>query len=62
MVHIGEERYQDIVDYTAEGDTGKSGYWSARIVEVKTIPAMNGELVLEVIMIKWVRVRRTREK
>ena len=48
MVHIGEERCWDIVDYTAEGGTGKSGYWSARIVDVKTISAMNGELVLKV--------------
>jgi hypothetical protein len=48
MVHIGEERYRDIVDYTPEGGTGKSGYWSACIVEVKTISAVNSELVLEV--------------
>ena len=48
MVYIGEERCRDIVDYTPEGRTGKSGYWSACIVEVKTISTMNGELVLKV--------------
>ena len=48
MVHMGEERCWDIINYTVEGGTGKLGYWSARIVEVKTISAMNGEPVLEV--------------
>ena len=48
MVHIGEERCRDIVDYTLEGGTGKSGYWSACIVKVKTISTMNGKLVLKV--------------
>ena len=48
MVHIGEKRCRNIVNYTAVGGTGKLGYWSARIVEVKTISVMNGELVLEV--------------
>ena len=48
MVRVGEERYRGIVNYTAEDGTRKSGYWSARIVEVKTISAMNGKLVLEV--------------
>jgi hypothetical protein len=48
MVHIGEERCGDIVNYTPEGGTRKSGYWSACIVEVKTISTMNGELVLKV--------------
>jgi hypothetical protein len=48
MIHVGEERYWGIVDYTAEDGTRKSGYWSARIVQVKTISAMNGELVLKV--------------
>jgi hypothetical protein len=48
MVHMGEERCRDIVDYTAEGGTGKLGYWSARIVEVKTISTTNGEPVLQV--------------
>jgi hypothetical protein len=48
MIHVGEERCQGIVDYTAEDGTRKSGYWSTRIVEVKTISAINGKLVLEV--------------
>ena len=48
MVHMGEEGCRNIVNYMAEGGTGKLGYWSARIVEVKTISTTNGELVLEV--------------
>jgi hypothetical protein len=48
MVHVGEERCWGIVNYTAKDGTRKSGYWSTRIVEVKTISVINGKLVLKV--------------
>lgn len=45
MVHVGKERYWNIVDDMTEDVAGKPSYWSTRIVEVKIISVMN-ELAL----------------
>ena len=48
MVHVGKERYWNIVDNMTEDVAGKLSYWSTRIVEVKIISVMNEELALEI--------------
>jgi hypothetical protein len=48
MVHVYDERCWNIVDETAVDAARKPGYWSARIVEVKTLSAMDEELIFEV--------------
>jgi hypothetical protein len=46
MVHVGKERYWNIVDNVTEDVAGKLSYWSTRIVEVKIVSAMDEELTL----------------
>jgi hypothetical protein len=46
MVHVGKERYWNIVDNMTEDVAGKLSYWSTRIVEVKIVSAMDEELTL----------------
>jgi hypothetical protein len=46
MVHVGKEKYWNIVDNMTEDVAGKLSYWSTRIVEVKIVSAMDEELTL----------------
>lgn len=46
MVHVGKERYWNIVDNITEDVAGKLSYWFTRIVEVKIVSAMDKELTL----------------
>jgi len=48
MVHVGKERYWNIVDNLTKDVAGKPSYWTTRIVEVKIISMMNKELALEI--------------
>ena len=46
MIHVGKERYWNIVDNMTEDVAGKLSYWFTRIVEVKIVSAMDEELTL----------------
>ena len=48
MVHIGKERYWNIVDNMTEDVAGKLSNSSTRIVEVKIVSAMDKELTLKI--------------
>jgi hypothetical protein len=48
MVRACKERCWNIVDDTAKDVAMKLGYLSTSIVEVKTVSAMDEELILEV--------------